>query len=328
VAVFAIGAEAQNEPARVIGDQPVLVRDADGRAGLLRCHASRPLGHPGAGSTGAAAARLVVVVHGAMRNSDVYLAHARAAAGTVDLSTVIVAPQFLTQADLAGRTDVPHRERTLHWDVEGWKGGAPATGPEQISSFSAMDSLLSQLTGLTGPPGRRSRSVVIIGNSAGGQYVNRYAAVGRVPDELVDSGINVRFVIANPSTYLYFDTTRPVAVPGGKGINTWRYGFDDPPPYVTCPPGESLRRYARRDVTILVGAEDRDGAALLLEVSAAAMAQGANRLERGIHYHHYIQTLTSQAGLPARHRFCQLDGVGHDAGKVLAAAPAREIVFG
>ena len=93
-----------------------------------------------------------------------------------------------------------------------------------------MDSLLEQLTGLERRSPEGTLAVVIIGNSAGGQYVNRYATVGRGPDALAEHGIPVRFVIANPSTYLYFDQERPVAVPDRAHVNRWRYGFDDAPP--------------------------------------------------------------------------------------------------
>lgn len=320
---FAIQNEAQYQSASSIADQQVMVHDAEGRAGLLLCHASGPLN-----SGGSDAERLLVVVHGALRDSDRYLAHAQAAAATAGPSTFIVAPQFLANVDLPGR-DIP--PGTLYWDVESWKGGASALGPEPISSFSAMDSLLCQLTESRSLSGNTSLSVVIIGNSAGGQYVNRYAAVGRAPDRLAKDGIQVRFVVANPSTYLYFDNSRPVPVPGEEDVNRWRYGFNEPPPYVDSSPEESLRRYVGRDVTIVLGAEDRDSAALLLEVSAPAMAQGANRLERGKNYDRHVRTLAWAAGLDGlheAHRLVQLAGVGHDAGQVLAAPETHKIMFG
>lgn len=236
-----------------------------------------------------------------------------------------MAPQFLADVDV----NVLGASRdTLYWGIEGWKGGEPALGPAQISSFLAMDRLLEQLTAAERRPADRALVVVIIGNSAGGQYVNRYAAVGRAPDTLAEQKIQVRYVIANPSTYLYFDAYRPVPVPGATGINRWRYGFDGHPPYVQDTPRQSLRRYLGRDVTIVLGAEDRDGGALLLEVSAAAMAQGANRFERGIHYGEYIKRLADEEGLPLRHRVIPLSGVGHAVGEVLADEQTRAIMFG
>ena len=70
------------------------------------------------------------------------------------------------------------------------------------------------------------------------------------------------------------------------------------------------------------------GASLLLEVSPAAMAQGANRLDRGLRYDQHVRGLARAAGLPFRHRLVRLAGVGHTAADVLAAPQTREIVFG
>ena len=163
-----------------------------------------------------------------------------------------------------------------------------------------MDSLLSQLAPEPGP----DPAVVVFGNSAGGQFVNRYAAVGRGPDILAARGLRVRFVVANPSTYLYFGRERPVTVPDDAGINDWRYGFDHAPAYVTAAaesPRRSLERYLARDVAIVLGDLDNDGASLLLEVSPAAMAQGANRLDRGLRYGQHVRglALRDRAPFPA-----------------------------
>ncbi len=310
---FAIGSDEQYRPVRTVAAQRVPVSGPEG-TGLLACDASGPLGGPRRGP-------VVVVVHGALRDSDRYLASARHAARLAASDALIVAPQFLTDVD---RANGDRADDALYWQVEGWKGGYPALGPAPVSSFGAMDSLLGQLAPEPGP----DPAVVVFGNSAGGQFVNRYAAVGRGPDLLAGRGLRVRFVIANPSTYLYFARERPVAVPDGARVNDWRYGFDGAPGYVDAGPRRSLERYLGRDVTIVLGALDRDGASPLLEVSPAAMAQGANRFDRGLLYDRHVRRLARAAGLPARHRLVQLAGTGHDARDVLAAAPTRQIVFG
>lgn len=317
---FAVQNGVQYESARTIADKNVPVRPRNGGSGLLLCHASRSLDapHPDVKC-------LIIVVHGALRNSDLYLAHAEAAAAGAGLSTLVVAPQFLAQVDVGASADVPGD--ALFWDVEGWKGGAPSVGDASISSFTAMDKLLSQLTKSARTRRGRKPSVVVIGNSAGGQYVNRYAAVGHAPDALEDQGIRVRFIIANPSTYLYFDATRPVPV-RGKGINRWRYGFEGAPRYVSDTPKQSLARYVRRDVSILLGAEDQDESALLLERNPAARAQGRNRFERGHRYHEHVERLARSVGLKHKHKLAELPGVGHDAALVLAAEQTRNIMFG
>ncbi len=317
---FAIHNDEQYQPVETTGDQLVRVH-GDAGAGLLACHASRPLG-----AAHGDVERLAIVVHGALRDSAHYLGHAGAAAERAGPRVLIVAPQFLADVDAGTGSGVP--DGALYWDVEGWKGGYPALGPAALSSYTAMDSLLEQLTGPEGLSPDRTLAVVIIGNSAGAQYVNRYAAVGRGPDALAERGIPVRFVVANPSTYLYFDQERPVAVPDRARVNRWRYGFDDAPPYVDSSPLESLERYLARDVMIVLGAQDNDGAALLLEVSPPAMAQGANRLERGIYYDAHIRRLARAAGLTAGHQLIQLAGVGHSARDVLAAPHTRKFMFG
>ena len=319
---FAIGDDAQYRPVATTGDLRVPVSGPEG-TGLLACHASGPLGGPRRGP-------VVVVVHGALRDSDRYLAGARHAARLASSDALIVAPQFLADVDLAevdladgGRADGGRAAGALYWRVEGWKGGYPALGPAPVSSFGVMDSLLARLAPEPGP----DPAVVVFGNSAGGQFVNRYAAVGRGPDVLAARGLRVRFVVANPSTYLYFGRERPVPVPDAAHVNDWRYGFDRAPGYVDANPGPSLERYLGRDVTIVLGDLDNDGASLLLEVSPAAMAQGANRLDRGLRYDQHVRGLARAAGLPFRHRLIRLAAVGHTAADVLAAERTREIVF-
>jgi pimeloyl-ACP methyl ester carboxylesterase len=316
---FAIGNDEQYRPVQAIGDQRILVGGPAG-TGLLACHASRPLGDPYRGP-------VVVVVHGALRDSDRYLASAQHAARLAHSDTLIVAPQFLAGPDRsagtpAGSAGLP--DGVLYWEVEGWKGGYPALGPAPLSSFAAMDSLLDHVA----PAPGRDPDVVVFGNSAGGQFVNRYAAVGRGPDTLAERGLRVRFVISNASTYLYFNQDRPVAVPDGAHVNDWRYGFDGAPGYVDADPRRCLERYLSRDVMIVLGALDNDGTSLLLEVSPAATAQGANRFDRGVYYDQHVRGLARAAGLRARHRLIQLAGVGHTAGDVLAAGAVREVVLG
>jgi hypothetical protein len=323
-AVQAVRAEVQNESAQTVADQYVRVYDDGHGEGKLPCYASHRLDALGPGIE-----RLLVVVHGALRDADRYYGHARkaaVAAGDASSFALIVAPQFLADVDHAARATAP--ADTLYWGVEGWKGGERALGPAQISSFTAMDCLLRELTAPCRLRDSQKLVVVIVGNSAGGQFVNRYAAVGQAPDELAKLGIPVRFIIANPSTYLYFGHDRPVTVPDDAEINRWRYGFEGPPAYVKDTPEESLRRYLERDVAIVLGAEDREADALLLEVGAAAMAQGANRFERGINYEQHILRRAHEEGLEVNHRLVQLDGVGHAAGDVLAAESTRNLMFG
>jgi hypothetical protein len=122
---FAIGNDEQYRPVRAVGGQRVPVGGPEG-TGRLACHASRPLRGPWRGP-------VVIVVHGALRDSDRYLASAQHAARLACSDALIVAPQFLADVDRAAgdRAAGDRAGDALYWQVEGWKGGYPALGRER-----------------------------------------------------------------------------------------------------------------------------------------------------------------------------------------------------
>ena len=141
------------------------------------------------------------------------------------------------------------------------------------------------------------------------------------------NGLKVRFLISNPSAYVYFSADRPVSVSAEAEVNRWRYGFDDPVPYVDGTAQDYLKQYLGRDVTLVLGEEDRNPADLLLGVSPPQMAQGATRFDRGINYHNHVVEMAGNAGIVAANRLITLPGIGHDAGDILAAKPTRDVLF-
>lgn len=296
---FANQADIQNVAIGELGDDSLRVN-----GGRLALFSSAPLDEPRRGLTEA-----IVVVHGALRNALDYFRSIEQAA-----HRLVIAPQFLTEDDVREREE---RAGYLHWRTEDWKGGLG-----DVSSFTVMDELLRGLNAF--PDLRR---VTVVGNSAGGQFVNRYAAVGHGPDDL---RVPVRFVVANPSTYLYFDKDRPKGhsyIQCGDLEDQWRYGFGGPlPPYIDGkePIREYFRRYTERDVVYLLGEEDADPGAVLLEVHPAAEAQGRTRRERGENYHRY---LAYKAG-EVVHELVHVPGVGHDATAMFSSPQGRRCLFG
>ena len=61
------------------------------------------------------------------------------------------------------------------------------------------------------------KTVIVAGHSGGRQLVQRYAVAGRGDGALVKAGIHVRYVVANPSSYVYFSPERPA----GEGFATF-----------------------------------------------------------------------------------------------------------
>jgi pimeloyl-ACP methyl ester carboxylesterase len=259
--------------------------------------------------------RAIVIFHGEKRNAESYFRSAKEAAqsaGDAGRGTIIIAPQFLAEEDAAAfRLD----SSVLRWNHERWEGGENATGPAAISSFDAIDAVLARL-------GDRSLfpelvQVVLAGHSGGAQILQRYAVVGRGEAALTKVGVRVRYVIANPSSYVYFSEERPLNTTSFarytgscKSFNRWKYGVQDAPPYVGQTSFVDMEEsYSRRDVIYLLGTADTDPHHPDLDVSCEGEAEGPHRFARGTAYFAYIK---------ARHpeRFSQglweVPGVAHD----------------
>ncbi|MBU9323221.1 alpha/beta fold hydrolase [Burkholderia gladioli] len=278
----------------------------------------------------------VILLHGRLRNADAYFKfaqRARAAAGRNSNDTVLLVPQFLAQADVEA-----HRlpAETLCWDWTGWMGGGEALAPAPVSSFDVLDALLAALADADAFPSLRT--VVVAGHSGGGQVAQRYAVLARGEAALTRRGIALRYVIANPSSYVYFDTRRPDADGGFSpfdaaacaGFNDWKYGLDALPAYASeqpaaREPGAFEHAYLKRDVITLLGDRDCDPRHPALDRSCAAMAQGAHRLERGLAYARYI---ASRGPVSCTHETHTIPGAGHDADAVFGSPAGIAALFG
>ena len=91
-----------------------------------------------------------------------------------------------------------------------WRAGAhsdPASGHGQtVSSFQVLDTFLSLLSDPIRFP--NLDKITMVGHSAGGQSVQRYAFSTLLPPTL-RPGLTIRYVVANPSSYAYLDPRRP-----------------------------------------------------------------------------------------------------------------------
>ena len=290
------------------------------RAGVfLPVYATHRLGE----GTAAEVVQAVVVLHGTSRNADAYferMVEAARLAGRLG-AAVVVAPRFQTLDD-GPAADEPF------WTSSGWKRGHPSEGgaAPPVSSYEALDALVLRLADKSRFP-NLSR-LVVAGHSAGGQVAHRYAAGSAVEETL--SGYEFRYVVANPSTYLYPTEVRERApgvfatdVPDCPGYDAWHYGLANLNPYMLESGAEAARRrLLRRDVVVLVGEEDTGTANL--DQSCGANVQGANRLQRGLAL---VRTLTHLFPGHA-HRQATVPGVGHSSRAMFQSPEGRDAVFG
>jgi Alpha/beta hydrolase family len=283
-------------------------------------------------------ARAVLVVHGIKRDGDRYwraLARAARRAGPgIHARTYLLAPQFFTRGDLRERDRDPG---VLAWKARDWKeGGSSRAG--DVSSFDALDALLARLADRTSFPDLRT--VVLAGHSAGAQLLQRHAAASAAGDGLARAGVATRYVVINPSSYLYLDATRPGFGPDGgfavppparlaacPAYDDYKYGLRKPIPILAPLAAEEIKaRYGSRQVVYLVAGEDDDPNDESLDRSCAAMMQGRTRLERGHFFQQHLANIYGEA-IRDRHVLTIVPGLGHEGAKILRSPSGLRWIF-
>ena len=270
--------------------------------------------------------RALIVIHGRLRNAQTYLHSAEQAATQAGQlsTTLIIAPQFLNESD-GGRHTLP--DNVLRWHANDWMAGEPALGQTPVSSYAALDQILERLGDRKRFPDLRE--VVIAGHSGGAQVVQRYALTTEADKALESEGIKVRYVIANPSSYAYFNAQRPVAgfdPATCPGFNTWKYGLKGLPAYAQGQKHHALEQhYVGRDITYLLGAKDTDPNHPALDKSCEAEAQGAYRLIRG---HNYFDYLSQRHPQGLNQRLVEVPGVGHNGDQMFTSPEGQKALFG
>ncbi|MBU9849250.1 hypothetical protein ACE2AK_23620 [Rahnella perminowiae] len=154
--------------------------------------------------------RAIIIIHGWPRRDLRAGEHAAKLAGSAALETIVITPQFLTAKDVAAH-HLPNN--TLRWGENDWQKGEASDDKTVTSSFQVIDEIFKRLANRTLFP--NLHMIVLAGHSAGGQLVQRYAAVGRGEVELGNTPIHVRYVVANPASYLYFTSDLPIATDRG-----------------------------------------------------------------------------------------------------------------
>jgi len=277
---------------------------------------------------------VIIVVHGDSRTAcdqARYVAEAAGDRGQL-AQTLIVAPRFLTVDD----TEAATTDR-LYWSDSGWKSGSPSLTspyprPTTVSSYDVLDALVERATSTDVLP--NLQRVVIAGHSAGGQVVNRYAASAHV--DVTRAGVSLRYVVANPSSYLYFDTRRPDAggfrtltaseVSACSSYNNYKYGLARLNAYTAASPQPLPARYAGARVDYLLGELDTDPNDSSLDTTCAAKWQGPTRFARGSNYFRYLGTVLGD-GVYDRQDLAVVPGVGHSAHDMFTSPVGARTLF-
>ncbi|WP_426066159.1 hypothetical protein [Gluconobacter sp. NFX36] len=179
------------------------------------------------------------------------------------------------------------------------RGGFPIRNNElpAASLIKPMEQWAWQETGLPQLP------IILIGHSAGAQFLDRVAAYAPADEAEV--------IIMNPATYVEPETDSPVP-----------YGFNGWPETIQQ---TSLKHYLSEHLTILLGSDDVEttlGAGRI----AQAMGQGRNRLERGQWAFAQAREQAYRLNVPFNWNIDIVPNTGHDGQKMLASPELREAV--
>ena len=180
--------------------------------------------------------------------------------------------------------------------------------------------------------------VVVVGHSGGGQFAHRYAAQTMVATRLAAAGIRIRFVVANPSSYLYLDGSRfqsssktfasltSAQRSTCRRFDTYKYGLTELGGYGSLAGVTRIRtQYLARHVVYLLGTKDTSTDSTM-DTSCPATWQGPDRYTRGNRYVAYLRARFGSAATKT-HTTVAVSGVGHDAKAMYLSASGRRALF-
>lgn len=289
------------------------------------------------------ATRAVIVIQSSSLNtSDVYQWMWEAAErANCQNNTVVFAPQFPVKKDIAAHNlenNVPV------WDDWAWAVGANSlklsgARATQISSFEVIDQLIKAFYDRGKFP--RLRHVVVVGQSAGGQFANRYAITNGIHEEAKRKGLYIRYIAMNASHYLYLDNKRPSAVDGKlivpnanfirainhhlpagetpydpeceecRNYNNYPKGLDNLWSYPARRSVNTIKRnYKTRDTRYLIGALDTDRNDEGLSKNCSSDVQGLIRLTRAHLYWAHLKDVYGN-DVTRYQQIVKVPGIGH-----------------
>lgn len=290
------------------------------------------------------AERLIFSIHSSSYNAVDYYDNSVSVlkgAGANPEKHLIVAPHFLSASIVQEQISPEPPPDLLYWKVRPFWGSSQGTYNSQdvrISSFDVIDQMLTDA--VAGGNFPNLKTIVILGHSAGGQMVNRYAAGNEFEFTVArPKGIEVRYLVMAPSSYVYFTPERfttgsnpPFAVPANppEGFNHWGYGLENLYSYHRrhgITPERIKEQYPLRTIWYLIGEHDTNPDDGSLAKGPAAMLEGRHRLHRGRIYMDYLEHVFGSQ-IRNNQRFFMVRNVGHSGRRLMTSPAGMEFILG
>jgi hypothetical protein len=225
----------------------------------------------------------VVVFHGVFRNPDVYRDSWVKIAEEFGL--FVVAPLF-SQEHFPGTAgynlgNICQSENDLTPKAErNWSYHVPEVVFEFLAAEGTKDTV--------------ARGYLAFGHSAGSQFLHRKVALAPDPRLLLA-------VSSNAGWYTMPTTS-----------STWPYGWGGLEEAAGLVEDEALAAFLSGPLVVQLGSKDIDKKHVNLRRTPEALAQGANRLERGRHFIRQSRRLSHERNLPMNWLTQLVPGVGHE----------------
>lgn len=287
--------------------------------------------------------RAVIIIHGLQRDPATYMSNMLVALNNGAISdpninqdsVAIFTPYFSNGDDknfgypwTSGLS--PGRGSTsnaLVWQASYWASGANNQYPwnaTSVSSFEALDQIIKYFDNRAMFP--NMKHIVVGGHSLGAQATNRYAEVGNV----LNTVSPVTYYIANPNSYAWLSSDRPLSTAGCPTYDNWREGFNNYTQYpmsygvnlVNQGRSAVLAQYNTRSKAYARGTQDTGDDSS----TCAPYSAGANRNER---FFNFIKAFPAVCSAPGTGQCDTIDYVntGHDGGAMFSSPAGQARLY-
>ncbi|KAK5123424.1 hypothetical protein LTR85_002856 [Meristemomyces frigidus] len=288
--------------------------------------------------------RVIVVIHGNDRDPGTYESNMLSAmsqlstAAKVDINTdsvAIVAPYFPNGDDknigypwITGlKANQGSITNCLVWSGSQWSAGGINQYPYKnvnTSTYAVLDQIIQYYDNVTAFP--NVNQIVIAGHSLGGQTVQRYAALG----QQLNTRSPVSYWVANPDSYVWFSTDRPLSTSTCSIYDNYREGYTNFTSYPMTY-GQNLVSAGRPAILANFNSKAVNYARGTLDLgddasTCAAETTGANRNER---FFNFIKAFPVSCADPTGRNCDTVDFIaaGHDGGAMMASAAGQARLF-
>jgi len=283
--------------------------------------------------------RLIYSIHSASYSAKEYFNNAADMVNKVPREknkTLIIAPHILPKAQIKD----PNSSNISYWEFPAFWGTSRGFFNDKrvrISSYEVTDRILEEV--VTDGKFPNIETIVILGHSGGGQMTNRYTATGVFENKVaIPKGIEVRYIVMAPASYLYLNTERVVKgslskfeIPKNphERFDDWGYGLSKTYVYhkkFNVTKEKIMKQYPAKRILYLVGSKDNDQYETSFDKKPQAMTQGQHRLQRaGIYYNYLIHLFGDD--IKKNQFFSVVKDAGHSGRSLMLSKRAMRFTF-